>query len=110
MSVMTDVQTIAANVTVKNILAGKVHEFLPEPSVVTIDASADVVGMNMSVLIGGEVLVDDQEVSNSARFPIEPDDRVAQGAGFGGDRMIVRLRNTTAGNIVIKTKVTVEPA
>jgi len=110
MSVMTDVQSVAANATIANIVTGKVHEFLPEPSIVTIDASNDVVGGNISVLIGGEVLVDDQEVSNSARFPIEPDDRVAQGAGFGGDRLIVRLRNTTAGAILFKTKVTVEPA
>lgn len=109
MSVMTDSQSVAANATIANIVAGKVHEFLPEPSVVTLDASADVVGMNMSVLIGGEVLVDDQEISNSNRFPIEPDDRVAQGAGFGGDRLIIRLRNTTAGAIVAKTKVTIEP-
>jgi len=110
MSVMTDRQSVAANATSANVVAGKTHEFLPEPSIVTIDASADAVGLNMSVLIGGEILVDDQEMSASNRFPIEPDDRIAQGAGFGGDRLIVRYRNTTGAAIVGQTKVTIEPA
>lgn len=110
MSVMTDVRSVAANASVENILAGKLHEFLPEASIVTVAVAAAAVGMFASCLIGGESVVNDQEVSDSNRFPISPDDIFVQGAGFGGDRLLVGLRNSTAGAIVVKTQVTIEPA
>lgn len=109
MSMMTDVQSVAANATISNVLAGKVHEFLPEKSSVRAYLAADVVGMFASLLIGGEVVVDDQEISAANRFPIIPDDLIARGAGFGGDRLILRLRNSTAGAIVVKSLVDVSP-
>lgn len=110
MSVMTDVRSVAANATVENVLAGKVHEFLPEDSIIRLLAAAAAVGMRASLLVGESVLVDDQELSDSNRFPINPDDLLAEGAGFGADRLVLRLRNTTAGAIVTKTQVIVEPA
>lgn len=110
MSQMSDNQSVGANSVVENILAGKLHEFLPEASIVTVAISAAAVGMNASILIGGESIMQDQEVSSSNRFPITPDDVAAQGAGFESDRLIVSLRNTTGAAIVTRTTVTVEPA
>jgi len=110
MSVMTDNQSVAANATVDNVLAGKVHEFLSEDSIIRLAASAAAVGLNASLLIGAEVLVDDQEISSSNRFPTFSDDLLAEGAGFGGDRMILRLRNTTGAAIIVRTMLSVEPA
>lgn len=110
MAVMTDNQSVGANAVVENILAGKLHEFLPEASIVTVAISAAAVGMNASVLIGGESIMQDQEVSGSNRFPVVPDDTVAQGAGFAADRLIVSLRNTTGAAIIVRSMITVEPA
>lgn len=109
MSLMTDNQSVAANATIQNVLAGKVHEFLSEDSIVRVYASASVVGMNLSVLIGAEVLVDDQEINSANVFPIIPDHLIAEGAGFAADRLILRYRNTTAGAIVVKSSTVVEP-
>jgi len=110
MSVMTDRRSVAANATVQNALAGKVHEFLSEDSLIRVAAVAAAVGMNVSVLVGAEVLVDDQEISAANRYPVIPDDVVAEGAGFGGDRLILRYRNTTGGAIVIQSILGIEPA
>lgn len=110
MSVMTDVQSVAANAKIDNVLAGKVHEFLPEDSIIRVLASADAVGVRASLLVGESVLIDDQEMSNSNRYPINPDDLLAEGAGFGADRLKLSLRNTTGAAIVVKTQVTIEPA
>jgi len=109
MSIMSDNQSVAANATILNVLAGKVHEFLSEDSIVRAYVSAAAVGMRASVLIGAEVLVDDQEVSSSNRFPLIPDDRLAEGAGFQSDRLIVRYRNTTGAAIIVRSLVEVEP-
>ncbi len=110
MSVMTDRQSVAANATVQNALAGKLNEFLSENSVVTLYSTAAAVGMNMSLIIGGEVVVDDQEVNALNRLPIIPDDFMAQGGGFAGDRVILRYRNTTGAAIITFSRLETSPA
>lgn len=109
MPVMTDRQSVAANATVQNVVAGKLAEFLGDPSRVALYATGSAVGLNFSILIGGESVVDDQEVSAANRFPVIPDDFVAEGGGLAGDRIIVRVRNTTAGAITAFTRVEVNP-
>jgi len=108
--VMTDVQSLAANSTSANVLAGKLAEFLAERSVVRLLAAAAAVGVFASLLIGDSVLVDDQEISGVNRFPIKPDDLVDEGAGFEGDRLILRFRNNTGAAIIVKSRVEIEPA
>ncbi len=108
--VMTDVQSVAANTTTSNILAGKNKEFLDEPSVLEIGVCASAAGLRATVVIGTEVVVDDQEVSSANHMPIFPDDVLAEGGGFAGDRITLRLRNTTGGALTAFTKINISPA
>lgn len=108
--IMTDRQSVPANSAVTNVLAGKVHEFLSEPSVVRVYITASAVGLNCSFLVGSESIVQDQEISNANRFPLVPDDFLAESGGFTGDRVVLGLRNTTAGAITVFTRVEVEAA
>ncbi len=109
MNVMTDRQSIAANTVVNNVLSGKLHEFVAVESVVRIYATASAVGMNISALIGGESVVQDQEVSSQNRIPIIPDDFVAELGAHAGDRILVSMRNTTGGALTSFVRVEVEP-
>ena len=106
---MTDTRSIAANTQVDNIIAGKLHEFLGEDSVVRLAATASGPGMRTSFLVGGEATVQDQEISDANRFPIIPDDIIAEAAGFVGDRILVSMRNTTGAAITIEVAIDVEP-
>lgn len=108
--VMTDVQSVAANTTTGNILAGKANEFVAEASIAQIGICASAVGLRASVVIGNEVVVDDQEVSAANHMPLFPDDILAEGGAFAGDRITIRLHNTTAGAITGFTKVNLSPA
>ena len=105
MPIMTDRQSVAANATVVNVLAGKIGEFLAAPGSVVLYGSASAVGLNMSLVVGGAVIVDDQEVNAQNRMPLVPDDFVGGAAGMLGDRVIVRLRNTTGGAITAFSRV-----
>lgn len=105
----TDVTDVLANTTSVNLLAGKAMEFLNENSVVRLFAAAAAVGIFVTLMIGDSVLVDDQEISGANRFPIKPDDLVDEGAGFAGDRLILRARNSTGADLITKTRVEVEP-
>jgi hypothetical protein len=110
MLVMTDRQTVAAGATVNNVLTGKLGEFLGGPSVVKVYQQASAVGCNTSLLIGNETFVQDQEILPflaTAPGPIIPDNFSAEGAGVQGDRVVIQLRNTTGGNIIVVTRVEV---
>lgn len=106
---MTDVRSIAANTMVDNVLAGKLHEFLGEICRVRLYAIAAAVGIRVSLLVGGESVVQDQEIGARAGFPIVPDDLVTEGAGYRGDRLVLSVRNTTAGAIIAQVAVDVLP-
>lgn len=108
--VMTDYQSVAANTTTGNILAGKNKEFLEEASILQVGVCAAAIGLRMTCVVGSEVIVDDQEVSAANHMPVFPDDVLAEGGGFAGDRVTIRLRNTTGGAIVAWTKVNISPA
>jgi len=58
------------------------------------------VGLNIDVLVGGESVVSDSEMSAANRFPIRPDDMIAEIGGNAGDRIFIALRNTTGAAIV----------
>ncbi len=108
--VMTYVGSVAANTTTANVLAGKAMEFVQEPSVITVGIAASAVGLMATVVVGTEVVVDDQEVSSINRMPQFPEDVLAEGGAFAGDRATVRLRNSTGGAITGFVKINVTPA
>lgn len=110
MAIMTYVASVAANTTVANALAGKSAEFIKEPSIISVAVLGSAVGLNTTLIIGEEVVVDDQEVGVGTTLPIVPDDVLAQGGGLPGDRVILKVRNTTGGAITAYAKVLVEPA
>jgi len=70
------------------------------------------VGLRVSVIAGGEVALDDQEISAraAATSVIVPDDFIVGTAGFSGDRLIIRLRNTTGAAIIVISRVETTPA
>lgn len=107
---MTDRQTVAAGVSVQNILSTKLGEFLGGASIVRVYAQASAVGLNASLLIGNETFQQDQEILPfvaTAPGPLVPDHFMAEGAGVQGDRVVVSLRNTTGGNIISAIRVEV---
>jgi hypothetical protein len=110
MGFMTDSQSVAANTTIQNVLAGKSREFVSEPSVVTLSATGSAIGLFVTFIIGEEIVVDDQAIPLTNRFPIVPDDTVAQGGAFPGDRLVVKVRNSTGGALTSWVRVDVEPA
>lgn len=110
MSVLTDRQSVAANTTIANVLTGKSQEFVPEPSIVRLFMTGSAVGLFVTFLCGTEVVVEDQEVSSANRFPLVPDDYVAECGAIRGDRIVIKVRNSTAGAITSIARVEVNPA
>jgi len=98
--------SVPANSTSANQLAGKLYEFLDRPAAVLLAAAAAAVGINVTLLIGGVAVVNDEPISQANRFPVLPDDVVTSERGLG--RMILTFRNTTAAPILVNFSVDVD--
>ena len=107
MSTMSDRRSVAANTRTANILAGLPFEFVVQDSIVRVYAAAAAVGLNADVLVGGESVVSDSEISAANRFPIRPDDLLVEIGGNAGDRIFIAWRNTTGAAIVAQLLVDV---
>ena len=98
--------SVAANGTSTNRLSGLLHEFLDRPGVVTVMAACAAVGLNATVLIGGQAVMNDQAVSQANRFPIYPDDVMTVEQGLG--RLVLTFRNTTGAAIIVHWAIDVD--
>jgi len=108
MPFMSDRQVVAANSVVQNALSGKSQEFCRVPSRIRFGLTASAVGLFATIIVGNEVVAEDQEVSAQNRLPIDPDDYNYEAGGLRGDRIVVKLRNSTGAGITAFTGVKVE--
>ncbi len=101
--------SVAANAIIANQLAGSVFEFSPTDAFVEFGVVAAAVGINASVITGTDILMDDQGVSFANRFPVYPDDFTLNDAVGRGERLILKLRNTTGVAILVNYSVKLTP-
>lgn len=108
MPVITNETNVLPNTTTANLLAGDINEFLGRASVVSLFVTGAAVGVRAQLLVGADVVIDDQPVSDANRFPITPDDFLSRGGGLPGDRLTLRFRNTTVTGIVTRWRLAIE--
>lgn len=96
--------SVAANGTSANIFANWLYQYLVRPSMVRHRAAASAAGLNLTLIIGGIVYVQDQPIISVkvASSPvILPDDLVGNFPGAAGAYLIGTYRNTTAAAITV---------
>jgi hypothetical protein len=84
-----------------NVLAGNQFEFAPARSIVEFGLVASAVGLEVDVLIGSRAVVTRMLPSTANRIPVYPDDFNLRGGAMAGERVIIRVRNTTGGTLTI---------
>lgn len=102
----TQALSVAANGTSANVLSGQLYEFLTSPTPVVLSGTSSAVGINVTFLIGGMAIVNDQPISQANRFPILPDD-IITAVRRGVGRMVLTFRNTTGGALTVNAAVDV---
>lgn len=108
--VMTDVaRALAANATVNNIFAGNAFEFIMFPSIVRFYIVGSAVGVMVDIVVGNESYATDQECSGANRFPIRNEDLFMELGALPGERILVNLRNRTAGALTADSLVEILP-
>ncbi len=95
-SVVVDV----AATTVTNLLGSLRGRILSAPSLVQVSLNREAVGVNVSVLVGGESIMNNGLVTVLATLGVMPsirDDTIITTFGDGQDEIIIDADNTTAG-------------
>ena len=111
MPLISSTDSVAANATIDNVLAGSQFEFLPFDAALQFGiVGAGALGAILAdVYSGQDVLQESAPISILNRYPVFPEDFTLDDVAAGGERLKVRLRNTTGAAIIVNTVVKVTP-
>lgn len=90
-------QSIAAGVTVQNILAGSAFEFARGPGVLSAGVAGSATGFVDNIQSGVDIVAEAFAVPILTRYPIIPDEMYFTQGLRGGERIVVRAQNTSGG-------------
>lgn len=98
---------IGANAVNENILSGSAFEFLRSNAVVSIGLSQSAIGLVANIQSGADIVLEEASLEIKTGFPIIPDEMYYNDVGVAGDRLVIRVRNTTAGALTVRAIVQV---
>lgn len=105
MAVIQKEVTVGIGATVENVLSGSAFEFLRRNSIVSVGVTAAATGTFVTLQSGAEVVLEESPPMVQTSFPRIPDEMAYNFAGVSNDRLVVRLRNPTAGAIIMRVLV-----
>lgn len=95
--------SIPASSANENILSGSAFEFLRRNAVVSIGLTADATGLVANIQSGADIVLEESPIEIKANsFPVIPDEMYYNDVGVAGDRLVIRVRNTTAGAVIVR--------
>jgi len=95
--------TVAANATNSNLVSGSAFEFARVRQLVSIGLTAAATGCFATITSGADVILEESAVYIKTQFPIIPDEMFYNDVMEAGDRLVIRVRNTTGAGIVART-------
>lgn len=110
MPLVQNTASIAAGATLENVMDGSQFEFLPWNALLEFGLQASAAGLVCDVYSGQDVLAENMALPLQNRYPIYPDDFTLNDVAAGGERVKVRVRNPTAGPLVVFWGIRITPA
>jgi len=101
--------SIAASSVNDNVIAGSQFEFLPYNSALRFALNGSATGLVADLYSGQDVLAEQMSVNALNRVPIAPDDFLLTDIAAAGERVKLRVRNTTAGALTLYFAVIIDP-
>lgn len=102
-------QTVPANGTVQNILAGSVFEYAPYDATILVGFTGAATGLLINVTTGSDVVAEPFPPFVATAFPINPDQMMVADLVNAGERIVFTVRNTTGAGIVVRTAMQMVP-
>ena len=109
MPVIVKQVSVPLNGTVDNILAGSAFEFARTNALVSMGVTAAATGTFVTFNSGADVVAEEFEPAILTRYPIIPDEMYFSDVAAAGDRLVIRVRNTTGAAIIVRVVCQVTP-
>jgi hypothetical protein len=109
MSVIMRETSVAANATVDNFISGSAFEFASRPQLVSLGFAGAATGLVLTITSGSDLILEEAAAPILTRYPIIPDEIYFSDVMVPGDRLVVRVRNTTGGALVGRCVVQINP-
>jgi len=109
MPVIQKTESVLTTVTLENAIAGSAFEFARTNQLVSIGVVCDTAGCFVTITNGADILLEESEAAVKATYPVIPDEMYYNDVAAQGDRLVIRLRNPTAGTVVFKVVCQVTP-
>jgi hypothetical protein len=101
--------SVAANATDENILSGSAFEFTRQRSVVSMAVVQAATGTFATINNGPQVVAEEHPPEIKTNYPEIPDDFFYVTPSATGDRLVIRIRNTTGAPIVVRAIAQITP-
>lgn len=101
--------SVAANATVDNLISGSSFEFLRSNAVVSMGIVGSATGLVASIQSGSDIVLEEAPILVKTAMPTIPDDMYYNDVGVQGDRLVLRIRNTTGGALTVRAIVQITP-
>ena len=97
--------TVPLNGTTDNALAGSAFEFARTNQIVSMGVAQAATGCFVTFNSGADVVAEEFEPPLLTRYPVIPDEMYFSDVAAAGDRLVIRIRNTTGANIICRVVV-----
>lgn len=102
--------SIPANSSNDNLIDGSIYEFMPFNARLNIGLTADATGLVATVNTGSDTLLEESPINIKPNlFPVIPDEMDLQDISGAGERLVIKVRNTTGGAIIVRGLIQIKP-
>lgn len=101
--------SVGATTANENILSGSSFEFLRSNSVVSIGLVGSATGLVANIQSGADIVLEESPLAVKTTMPSIPDEMYYNDVGVQGDRLVIRVRNTTGGALTVRAVVQITP-
>ncbi len=109
MSVMQKEAALAANATVENIYSGSAFEFAKQNSLLNMAIVGSATGLVATIQVGARVVLEESPLAIKGTMPTLQDDFYYSEGVLANERIICRVRNTTAGALTYRSVAQLQP-
>lgn len=94
--------SVGANSTNDNILSGSLFEFARGRGIISMGVTAAATGTITNISAGADVIAEAHATYIKTNYPIVPDEMYFTDVVEQGDRIVIRVQNTTGGALVVR--------
>jgi hypothetical protein len=101
--------SVAANAVNDNVITGSQFEYLPYNAKVDFGLVGSATGLLIDAYSGQDIVAESFAPPTTNRFPVNPDDFTLTDVAAAGERIKIRVRNTTGGALTVFWSIVITP-